>query len=143
MIRINHPKKEDPYILIVDDDEDDHHFLTSAIRDVMPDAIIKSLYDGTEVVDLLQKGPHAVPGFPLPDLIFLDINMSKLSGKKTTLLLKKDKHVQHIPIIILTTASADDQKKELLGSGADDFYTKPANIHVLKTIVEEIRQKWL
>jgi len=109
----------------------------------MPAASVKSLYDGTEAIALLKYDPAAAVAFTLPDLIFLDINMNKLCGRKTTELLKKDKHVQHIPIVILTTASSADQKKELISSGADDFYTKPHNIHELKAIVSEIRQKWL
>lgn len=135
-------ENQTPYILIVDDDEDDQHFLIAAIHDVIPGAIIKSLYDGTEAIKLF-KSENADENERLPNLIFLDINMNKMGGKKTVGILKMDPRVQHIPMVILTTASSADQRRELLASGADDFYTKPYNIRDLKQIVVEIRQKWL
>lgn len=141
MNRTSNLKQQSPYILIVDDDEDDQLFLTSAILETMPGAIVKPLCDGTQAVDLLTK-PGALSS-ALPDLIFLDINMIKLCGQKTTAILKKDEHLKHVPVIILTTSSSEGQKQELLAAGADAFYTKPYNINDLKQIVREVAQKWL
>ncbi|MBD3425797.1 MAG: response regulator [Candidatus Omnitrophica bacterium] len=67
----------------------------------------------------------------LPDLILLDVNLSDLSGFKIITSLKNDSNTAHIPIIILTEP---DSKKDVLkgiSRGANDYITKPIDMHEL------------
>jgi CheY-like chemotaxis protein len=131
-------------ILVVDDDKDDHTFLEMAIREVMPNAAIRSLYDGSEVKDfLLKKNAFEKEPEKLPDVIFLDLNMTKIGGRETTYLLKKDEDLRSIPVVILTTASNPGEKQELLRLGANDFYTKPVELSDLVRIVRSVSDRWL
>jgi CheY-like chemotaxis protein len=133
-----------PTILVVDDDKDDHTFLEMAIREVIPNVAIKSLYDGSEVKDfLLKKNEFEKEIQKLPDVIFLDLNMTKIGGRETTYLLKKDEDLKSIPVVILTTASNPEEKQELLRLGANDFYTKPVELSDLVRIVRSVSDRWL
>ncbi|MBA3664315.1 MAG: response regulator [Bacteroidetes bacterium] len=130
-------QKNLPTILIVDDDKDDQFFITRAIKDVIPHAEVRSFFDGTEVMDYLYNRDG------MPDLIFLDLNMNKMNGRSTITLLKQDEFFFKIPVVILTTSTSTNDRAELTGLGADDFYTKPVGDTELKKIVEKVKRKWL
>jgi CheY-like chemotaxis protein len=124
-------------ILIVDDDKDDQFFLKQAIDDVFPKALVESLYDGAEAIDYLIK--CLTP----PNLIFLDLNMCKISGRETLTYIKKHTRFKKVPVIILTTSKNDAEKEELINMGASEFYSKPGQISDLVKIVKEVKNKWL
>jgi len=125
-------------ILIVDDNKDDHFFLNKAIREVIPSAIVKSLFDGSEAIEYLFKNNE------LPDLIFLDLHMDKLSGSFTMNLIKKNKKLSKIPVIILTSSTSLADRIDLkIKLRASDFYTKPISGSDLTKIIEKVKDKWL
>lgn len=125
------------YILVVDDDQDDQFFLRRAISQVIPQAIVESLFDGAEAMAYLEKCTT------LPNLIFLDLNMVKLSGQVTMGLIRENLYLNNVPVVILTTSKNEEEKDELLKMGANDFYTKPVNNKDLLKIVSEVKEKWL
>lgn len=125
------------YILIVDDSADDHFFLKKAIKKVIPEAIVESLYDGQEALEYLENCTD------LPNLIFLDLNMNRVSGQTTMKRIRKNQTLQKVPVIILTTSNNNSEKQALLELGANEFYTKPFDSKDLIPIVEEVRHKWL
>lgn len=125
------------YILVVDDDKDDQYFLRQAISEVIPQAIVESLYDGTEALTYLDKCTA------LPNLIFLDLNMARLSGKSTMEIIRKNEALSNVPVIILTTSKSAKEKQELLDLGASEFYSKPDYPKELTTIVEAVKNKYL
>jgi CheY-like chemotaxis protein len=125
------------YILIVDDDQDDQFFLRKVINDRIPQAIVESLYDGSEALRYLDSCTS------LPNLIFLDLNMLKMSGKETIKVIKRNSYLSRVPIIVLTTSRSEDEKQELLKLGAAAFYSKPERSADLVKIVEEVKNTWL
>jgi len=124
-------------IFIVDDDSDDHVFLSSAIKEVMPNALITSFFDGMEVLEYL------FAGYQVPDLIFLDLNMRKLDGKPTLTIIKHNKPFCNIPIVVLTSESGIAEKKAVMQLGARAYYTKPNCPHQLVKIVENTKNEFL
>jgi len=125
------------YILIVDDDTDDHFFLRKAINKIIPQAIVESVYDGDEALKYLNTCKA------MPNLIFLDLNMRKLSGKETMKIIKSNENLKSVPVVVLTTSRSNDEKKEMLEMGAAGFYSKPHQTKNLLHIVEEVHEKFL
>lgn len=125
------------YVLIVDDDKDDHFFLRQAIGEVVPQAIVESLYDGSEALSYLDTCTA------LPNLIFLDLNMSRISGRNTVSVIRKNDSLKNVPVIILTTSTNEIEKQDLLQLGADDFYSKPAHPKELLKLVKKVCDKYL
>lgn len=125
------------YILIVDDDKDDHFFLRQAINQEIPQAIVESLYDGSEALEYLDNC------VTLPNLILLDLNMSKISGRSTITLIRKNENLSRVPVVILTTSKSTFEKEELIQLGANDFYSKPDHVKDLIPLVRELRDKYL
>ncbi|PBQ30796.1 hypothetical protein CNR22_03065 [Sphingobacteriaceae bacterium] len=125
------------YILIVDDDSDDHYFLRTALNKVIPQALIESVYDGEEALEYLNNCTF------MPNVIFLDLNMAKISGRDTIKIIKQNEVLSKVPVVIFTTSKDEDEKAEMLKLGASGFYSKPSQIEDLIAVVEDVKEKYL
>ena len=124
------------YILIVDHDKIDYHFLRPAIAKIIPDAIVESLYDDLETVSYIDR--HIAR----PNLIFLELNKSKISDENTIVRVRKNQDLARVPIIILSAANNDTEKAELLALGADAFYAVADNEEMLNNMLREVKQNY-
>ena len=106
-----------PSILIVDNEQRN--------RDLMQIMLaaegfqIRSAASGEEGLAMIRQHP--------PDLVLLDVMMAGMDGYQMATLIKADRAIRHIPIIMVT--ARDDQDGKMLGllSGAENFLTKPVN----------------
>ena len=112
---------------IVDDDSDDQHFLIEAITENDSTARCYTAYDGQEAIASLRDGT-----VPLPDAIFLDLNMPGLSGKQCLAEIKRQPSLQQIPIIIYSTSSDKNDIRETMKMGASCFLTKKNSFRELR-----------
>lgn len=125
------------YILIVDDEKNDHFFIRRSIDHLIPQAIVESLYDGSEALEYLDNCTA------MPNLIILDLKMRRISGRETVGIIRKNEALAKVPVVIFTNSNEHQEKEELLAMGADAFYTKPTDMSGLNLIIEEMRDRWL
>jgi len=71
------------------------------------------------------------------DLILTDINMPVMDGLKLVSLIRNDEKKQEIPIIIITTEGAEEDKRRGLALGANDYIAKPIQSHTLLDVVKK------
>lgn len=71
------------------------------------------------------------------DLILTDINMPVMDGLKLVSLIRSDEKKQKIPIIIITTEGAEEDKRRGLALGANDYIAKPIQSHTLLDVVKK------
>ncbi len=110
-----------PTILIVDDEDDILDLLAYNLgRDGFN---ILEARDGLEALDEAQQ--H------VPDLVILDIMMPKLDGIETCRRLRQDARLRHIPILMLTALSGEDDHIRGLDVGADSYLPKTSAIGVI------------
>jgi DNA-binding NtrC family response regulator len=123
-------------LLIVDDDPDDRTFFMEAAKEIDENIECITANDGQKALALLRSSLSS-----LPDLIFLDIRMPLLNGKKCLIEIKKDDRLKHIPVIIYTTSKVVEESIELKKMGAVHFISKPGNAeeiyYLLSIMVEE------
>lgn len=121
---------EKPTILIVDDDDDLRRYITQVFSH---DFNIIEAVNGREGVALAQQY--------LPDLIISDMTMPELGGLELCRQVKDNPSLTHIPVILLTASTAQDNKLKGLESGADDYITKPFDKELLKARVVNLLKK--
>ncbi len=76
----------------------------------------------------------------VPDIVITDIMMPVMDGVELTRRLKQNLSTSHIPVILLTARSADEQKLEGINAGADDYITKPFSFEILDARMQNILQ---
>jgi CheY-like chemotaxis protein len=130
--------KKDITIFIADDDEDDKQLFIESVKEIDKDITCISASDGQEALRLL-KDEHN----PLPDYIFLDLRMPRISGRKCLEEIRKDKRLSQVPVFIYTTSRDVKDVTELKKNGAVHFISKPVNpsdiYYILSVILNE---KW-
>lgn len=117
--KIENPAQQ--LVLFVDDNKDLCSFIEDNLKD---DFSVLTAHNGQEAAELLQK--HNVT------VIVSDVMMPVMDGIELCRLVKTNIYWSHIPVILLTARTAEEYQIDGLKYGADDYITKPFNIHILK-----------
>jgi CheY-like chemotaxis protein len=131
-------------ILMADDDVDDRDLTRDAMRKNQLNGELKWVEDGEELLDYLkQRGRFTDPGeSPRPGIILLDLNMPRMNGREALREIKADPELRRIPIIILSTSSADADVLSSYELGANCFITKPSTFEQLVDVVRVLGEHW-
>jgi diguanylate cyclase (GGDEF)-like protein len=105
-------------ILIVDDQEINCDILGSILE---KDYEIAYAHNGSEALDYIRRN------FESLSLVMLDLIMPVMSGFEVLEIMRQDEELEKIPVIVLT--SEKDAEVKALRMGAEDFITKPFDIH--------------
>jgi ligand-binding sensor domain-containing protein/signal transduction histidine kinase/DNA-binding response OmpR family regulator len=73
-----------------------------------------------------------------PELVVSDVAMPEMDGIALSQKIKSDKRTKHIPIILLTASTGEQQQLEGLNSGANDYLTKPFNFDILNAKINNL-----
>lgn len=97
--------------------------------------------DGEEALMMLFKeDPHQ--SLPTPDLILLDLNLPRKDGRQVLAEIKARPETANIPVVILTSSSADIDIERSYELRANCYVVKPLNFDRLKDIVASIEEFW-
>jgi signal transduction histidine kinase/DNA-binding response OmpR family regulator len=107
-------------ILLVEDDDDFRFYLKDNLAYLF---IILEAANGKEG---WQKALSAQP-----DLVVSDVNMPLMDGLELSRKIKGDERVRHIPVILLTALSSEQDQLRALGMGVNDYISKPFNVEIL------------
>jgi CheY-like chemotaxis protein len=121
-------------ILLIDDDEEDQEIFTSAVAEISDSVSCDCFPDATRALAALSAKEE------LPDVIFLDLNMPIMNGQQFLTLIKKEKQLASIPVIIFSTASDRTTIETTRMLGAHDFITKPRSFDRLVEILSPLLQ---
>jgi CheY-like chemotaxis protein len=133
-------------ILICDDDEDDRLLTQQALEDAHIANNLRFVDDGEELLDYLyQRGEYAgeTGSAPRPGLILLDLNMPKIDGREALKVIKGDKTLHDIPIVVLSTSSLDEDIVRSYQLGVNSFITKPVTFSGLVEAMNVLGRYWL
>ena len=117
-------------IMIVDDDADDVEVFCDAIKEIDHGITCISASNGEEALNTLNK-----ENARLPDFIFLDLNMPRLSGKQCLKRLKINAKLRDIPVIIYSTSKLQEDMDETKQLGAAFFLSKPTKVNELRKAI--------
>ncbi|MDR0233900.1 MAG: response regulator [Zoogloeaceae bacterium] len=129
-------------ILLVEDNPGDVRLIIEALKEGKIFASVSVAGDGVEALDILfQRSPYEKE--PLPELILLDLNLPRMDGRKVLEVVKKSPELKHIPVVILTTSSAEQDILQAYDLRADCYIRKPLDLEQFVAIVQSIDDFWL
>jgi CheY-like chemotaxis protein len=125
------------HVLLVEDDPGDvlmtreafeHHKILNPLHVVA---------DGTEALRFLRReGEHA--DAPRPGLVLLDLNLPMLNGREVLAAVKSDSTLRSIPVVVLTTSSAEEDILRSYDLHANAYVTKPVDFTRFMDIIRQI-----
>jgi len=128
-------------ILLVEDNPDDIALMVEAFKRRKIRNNLNVARDGMEALDFLRRnGSHA--DAVQPDLILLDLNLPKKDGREVLEEIKDDEGLKHIPVVILTTSSAEEDILKTYRLHANCYITKPVGLQEFSKIVDAIENFW-
>ncbi|MEM9444389.1 MAG: response regulator [Verrucomicrobiota bacterium] len=125
------------HILIAEDDEDHAELLLYKLKSIETKTNPHFVHDGAEILQYLKNRNN-----PLPKLVILDLNMPKLSGLEVLEKIKSSESLFHIPVIILTTSDAKQDRIKAFKLSANSFLTKPMDFEDLSTMLTDLIRYW-
>jgi CheY-like chemotaxis protein len=131
-------------ILMADDDAEDCLLVEEALREIKYTQELRFVRDGEELLDYLwHRGNYQAARLaPRPDLILLDLKMPKKDGRETLHDLKADPRLQTIPIVVLTTSTAEDDINFCYRLGVNSYITKPNTFSGLVDLMASLLKYW-
>ena len=116
-----------PEVLIIDDNIDIRTYLRSVLSEKYN---VSEAADGKVGLELARK--------IVPDIVLSDIMMPVMDGLAFCRQLKTDKAISHIPVILLTARSLDEQRAEGYEHGADAYLSKPFSLRLLLSRIDNL-----
>lgn len=129
-------------VLLVEDDPAHAEITRRNIEEFSP--MLRSfvhVQDGQEALDHLRRQQIRDPE-GLPDLILLDLRLPRLDGLEVLAQLKADAELRHIPVVVLTTSSADLDVERAYESGANSYLVKPFEPHEFLSMTRALGRYW-
>lgn len=131
-------------ILSAEDDPDDCLLVEDAFHESGLESRLIFVADGITLMQYLRRqGSYTEPAAsPRPDLILLDLNMPRKDGRESLAEIKADPDLRSIPVVVLTTSSADEDVLRTYDLGCAGYITKPGSFQGMLDMVKGINQYW-
>ncbi|HXD01316.1 MAG TPA: response regulator [Verrucomicrobiae bacterium] len=129
---------------MAEDDSDDQLLVQDALAETGFGLDLRFVGNGVELMDYLrQKNQFNLPGSsPSPGLIILDLNMPRKDGREALREIKGDPELRTIPVVVLTTSTAEPDIARAYELGANSFISKPVAFDLLVNTMKSIGQYW-
>jgi len=128
-------------ILLVEDNPGDVRLTREALREGKIRNNLHVARDGVEALAFLRReGAHA--NAPRPDVVLLDLNLPRKSGREVLSEVKQDPALRKIPVVILTSSEAEEDILRAYDLHANCYITKPVDLDQFIKVVKSIEDFW-
>jgi chemotaxis family two-component system response regulator Rcp1 len=129
-------------VLLVEDNPGDVRLTKEALKEGKLLNQLTVVGDGVEALSFLRKeGKYA--DAPQPELILLDLNLPKKDGREVLAEIKADPNLRRIPVVVLTTSSAEEDILKIYDLHANCYITKPVDLEQFMGVVKSIEDFWV
>lgn len=137
--------KNNTVILLVEDNPDHVLLIKEALTTNNIINEVRVVKDGEEALDYLyRRGQYADPQkSPRPTFIILDIKLPKIDGQEVLKAIKTDPELKHIPVIVLTTTTEDEEIVKSYKNGANSYITKPIDPQEFFDKIKNLKLYWM
>ncbi len=129
-------------VLLIEDNPGDVRLLEEAFRELRANVNIQVAKDGAEGLDMVIQSLNPKTRWR-PDIIFLDLNLPKISGHEVLVRIKNNPQTCRIPVIVLTSSPAESDVRRAYESHANAYLKKPSSLDGLMSAAEHIKSFWL
>jgi CheY-like chemotaxis protein len=132
-------------ILLIEDNPADIKITQRAVRESSLPVELIVVRDGQEAVDyLLRQGAYAAAdGWRSPELILLDLNLPRLTGREVLERIRSTPNLKAVPVVVLTTSRRKEDVQEVYAAGANTYIEKPPDFARFVEILRTIHRYWL
>lgn len=128
-------------ILLVEDNAPDVRLTKEALKEGKVRNNLAVVSDGVEALDYLyRRGSYA--NATRPDIILLDLNLPRKDGREVLAEIKADPSLRRIPIVVLTTSSAEEDVIKTYDLHVNCYITKPVDMEQFVSVVKAIDSFW-
>lgn len=128
-------------VLLVDDNPADIDLTSAALAGTHRDLHVSSVNDGTEAILFLRReGKYREA--PAPDLVVLDLNLPRKTGREVLSDVKADPLLSSIPIVIFSTSQASSDIRGSYELGANCYLGKPGTLPDFMAAVQSMADFW-
>ena len=129
-------------ILLVEDNPGDVRLTTELLKDSKIRNRIAVASDGDAAIDFLYRRGQFHDAFR-PDLVLLDLNLPGADGREVLKEIKNQPQFRQIPVVVLTSSSADEDVLRSYDLRANCYITKPVTLEQFSRIIRQIQNFWL
>jgi CheY-like chemotaxis protein len=124
-------------VLLVEDDPGDELMTREAFEDHKIGNQLYVARDGEEALDFLYRRGNFADA-PRVDLVLLDLNLPKYDGRQVLERIRADPELTHLPVVVLTTSSAEEDVMRSYKLHANAYVTKPVDVRDFIAAVRQI-----
>ena len=129
-------------VLLVEDNPGDVRLVREAFTQGPVETALHVVSDGTAALSFLrQHGEYA--DAPRPDIVLLDLNLSKTSGEAVLTAVAGDPALRHLPVLVLTSSDAAEDIASAYDRQANAYLTKPVDPDAFIDLIEQVQRFWL
>jgi CheY-like chemotaxis protein len=128
-------------ILLVEDNAGDILLTVDALKEGRVFNHVNVVKDGEEAVKYLKKQGEFAQVIT-PDLILLDINLPKKNGLQVLQEIKSDPELKKIPVVVLTSSSADEDIINAYDNHVNCYIRKPIELDNFIEVIKKIEDFW-
>ena len=141
---MNAPRAEGKPVrtLLIEDNAVDARLTSEILKECRVANSIDAVGDGDAAMDYL-RGTGARRGAALPDLILLDLNLPRKDGREVLAEIKADPELKKIPVVVLTSSSAEKDIAACYALQANAYIIKPVDLDQFVRVVNSIEEFWL
>lgn len=133
---------KDVEILLIEDNPGDVLLTKEALSDAKVENNVHWAKDGAEALAFMQNQPPFTDA-PCPDLIFLDLNLPRKNGHEVLAFLKSDNRFKRIPVVVLTSSSAEADIVRSYDHHANCYITKPVDLEKFMSVIQATDHFWM
>jgi chemotaxis family two-component system response regulator Rcp1 len=128
-------------LLIVDDNPADIALACEAFAASKYDGRINTVIDGEEALAFLNRSDKYANAMR-PDLVMLDLNLPKKSGRAVLTALKADPELRRIPVVVFSTSTLSSDITGCYALGANCYVSKPGSLNEYLSTIKSIEEFW-
>jgi CheY-like chemotaxis protein len=136
------PAKKPIHILLVEDDPDHADLIQLGFEATNLDSHFTHVTDGEKALAYIKAQPPYT-NRTQPDLILLDLNLPKLTGHEVLAEIRADDNLRTIPVVILTTSNAVNDRQRAYSHHANSYIVKPSEPEGFNRMTADLHDYWV